>query len=91
MAEYRAHLTPPAPIVTPSTQVEKWQTLDEQYGLTDMFDEGNTSTVMSIEEEWAAFVSAPLSPKGTPLLQFWEVCCIFVCSRCWTLMAVLVE
>ena len=61
-----------APVIQPPT--EKWQSLDEQYGLSDMFEEPLTSVgSMSIEEEYAAHVSAPLSPKGTALLLHWQV------------------
>ena len=54
---------------------EKWESLDAEYGLTDMFEESSeTRNGMTIGEEYGAYVNAPLSSKGTPLLKFWEVC-----------------
>jgi hypothetical protein len=73
MTEYCACAAPTASSVPALLFAEKWQTLDEQYGLTDMFDEpSDTTAAMSVDEEFAAFVNAPLSPKGTPLLPFWQ-------------------
>jgi hypothetical protein len=61
-----------APIIQPPTK--KWQSLDEQYGLSNMFEELLTSVgSMLIEEEYAAHVSALLSPKGTAFLLHWQV------------------
>jgi hypothetical protein len=82
MREYRARSSPVETSVLALPKTEKWQTLDEQYGLTDMFDEPSDITAsMSLDEEFAAFVNAPLSPKGTSILAFWQVCGDIVLSQ----------
>ena len=74
MHEYRARSSPLEANVSSLPKKQKWQTLDEQYGLADMFDEPfDLTTTMSLDEEFAAFVNAPLSPKGTSLLQYLQV------------------
>ena len=76
LAEYHARkcALPIIPIPDVSQKAEKWESLHDQYGLSDMFDDQvDVAQEMSLDEEYASFVNAPLSPKGTPLIQFWEV------------------
>jgi hypothetical protein len=76
MHEYRVRLASTTVLPKIPTTMEKWESLDVQYGLEDMFDDDISSSGnnMSIDEEYSAFVNAPLSPAGTPLLKYWEVC-----------------
>ena len=49
--------------------------LAEQYGIEDLMDFTDNSMPLeqSIDEEFAAYVTLPLSPKKTDILKFWEV------------------
>lgn len=49
--------------------------LAKQYGLEDLMDfsDGTAQPDQSIEDEFNAYITAPLSPKGTDVLKFWEV------------------
>ena len=76
LAEYRSKVVPPA-VAAPLQAGEKWQNLDDQYGLDDMFDEPSApAQIQSLEEEYGSYIHAPLSVKGTNLLQYWQVCSI---------------
>ena len=80
MIEYRARVAPSLPVVPPLV-LEKWQTLDSQYGLDDMFDTPITSSnEMTTNEEYAAYVNGSLSPAGTVLLTHWEVSPLIICG-----------
>lgn len=59
--------------------VEKWQSLDSQYGLDDMFDEPVALVEQTVDEEYSAYTSAPLSAKGTDLLTYWQVSLMPLC------------
>jgi hypothetical protein len=61
------------PVASGSQQVEKWQSLDSQYGLDDMFDEPEDVVPQTVDEEYMSYISAPLSGKGTDLLSYWQV------------------
>lgn len=63
-----------APSISTSTEsVEAWEGLDGQYGLSDMFDNQLVGVVrQTVEEEYSAYITAPLSPQGTDLVNFWE-------------------
>jgi hypothetical protein len=75
LARARSVATAPIPVV--SRTVEKWESLDDQYGLVNMFeDPAELMHEMSLDEEYASYVNAPLSPKGTPLIKYWEVMCL---------------
>jgi hypothetical protein len=75
MKEYRARTCVSAPpLVNTASSAEKWEQLDQEYGLADMFDETIVEVRgLSLEEEYGAYINGPLSPKGTSMLQFWEV------------------
>lgn len=78
MHEYRRrnsepHLDTIASLPAPPL-LEAWEDLDIQYGLADMYDDSSTAlTIQTVEEEYSAYVTAPISPKGTDLVKFWEV------------------
>ena len=83
LQEYRGRPVA-APPRLPHPSGEKWQQLDLQYGLEDMFDEEVYDAVktQTVEEEWTAYVRAPLSPKGTDLVQYWDVSHSYVPLPC---------
>lgn len=61
------------PIVPSPPLVEAWEGLHDQYGLTDMYDDPLSGLVgQSVDEEYSAYITAPISPKGTDLIKFWE-------------------
>ena len=48
--------------------------LADQYGVTNMqFATPESVEEQTIEQEFQSFVTAPLSPRGTNTLKFWEV------------------
>ena len=48
--------------------------LADQYGVMDMqFATPESVEEQTIEQEFQSFVTAPLSPRGTNTLKFWEV------------------
>lgn len=77
MTKYRARALAAAPAfpkpATSTASPESWQLLDKHYGLDDMFDDIATSKEQSVDEEYLAYIDAPLSKPGTDLLKFWEV------------------
>lgn len=71
---YRGHSHRATPIPDLLHDTEKWQCLDDQYGLLDMFDDPVQSTrQMTVDEVYVTYVNAPLSPKGTSIIKYWEV------------------
>jgi hypothetical protein len=57
-----------------SSRPEKWQTLDQQYGLEDMYElEGEVDT-QTLEQEYQSYVTAALSKPTTILVKYWDVC-----------------
>jgi hypothetical protein len=77
MQEYRDRKCPQTTIPPPMKSAERWEDLDGQYGLENMFDDPDTPLpVASLQDEYTAYVNAPLSVKGTEILKFWEVCLI---------------
>jgi hypothetical protein len=52
-----------------------YMTLAQQYGLSDDMEIGNSgsSCQATIEQEYQAYITAPLSPKTMNILKFWEV------------------
>ena len=80
MTEYRkrAHGDTGVPTATtsaPQHQSRGWENLASEYDLADMMDLGNdTGHIQStVEEEFVTYTTAPLSPKGTNIIKFWEV------------------
>jgi hypothetical protein len=76
MSEYRATNEEPlaGPIAPILGELPAYMTLDDQYGLMD--DDlaiGGTTTGQTVEQEFQAYVTAPLSPPNIDILKFWEV------------------
>jgi hypothetical protein len=65
---------PACPLTSTTPKTEYWEDLTAQYGLDSMdADEANGHTDQTVDEEYSAYVTALLSPKGTDLIKFWEV------------------
>ena len=62
------------PAAGPSTSVVlAYMSLVAQYGITDM-EIGNPGICdQSVEQEYQAYITAPLSPKTMDILKFWKV------------------
>jgi hypothetical protein len=62
--------------VVQSNQVPSLDSLMRDYGLTNEMDimTHKNANEQTIEQEFQSFVMAPLSPKGTSTLKFWEIC-----------------
>ena len=62
--------------VVQSNQAPSLDSLMRDYGLTNEMDISTRENAneQTIEQEFQSFVTAPLSPKGTSILKFWEVC-----------------
>ena len=83
MIEYRTRATAPEeqplPTLQPGgsgTNLPPYTSLAAKYGLTDDdMDIGNPGTnEQTVEQEYQAYITAPLSPKTTIIIKFWEVC-----------------
>jgi hypothetical protein len=57
-----------------SSQPEKWQTLDQQYGLEDMYKLEREVDTQTLEQEYQLYVTAALSKLTTILVKYWNVC-----------------
>ena len=52
----------------------KWKTLDQQFGLNDMYE------LETMEQEYQLYITGILSKSGTDMIKFWDVCIqIFLC------------
>ena len=62
--------------VVQSNQALSLDSLMWDYGLTNEMDISTRENAneQTIEQEFQSFVTAPLLPKGTSILKFWEVC-----------------
>jgi hypothetical protein len=56
----------------PSLPVEVWYNIDSRYGLTDMNIMPDDSVLMSVEDEYTAYMLAAPS-RAVDLVAFWEV------------------
>jgi len=65
--------TPSSSRQSSSIQPEKWQTLDQQYGLEDMYELEADHEGQTIEQEYHSYVTG-LSKPGTDIIKFWDVC-----------------
>ena len=64
-----------------SGQPEKWQTLDQQYGLDDMYELEADREDQTIEQEYQSYVTGILSKLGPDMIKFWDVrTYIFLCA-----------
>jgi hypothetical protein len=57
-----------------NNQPEKWQTLDQQYGLEDMYELEGEDDTQTLEQEYQSYVTAALSKPGTDIVKYWDVC-----------------
>jgi hypothetical protein len=79
MVKYRtrhADSAPVPPSLAPSRAPSPaaWTTIASQYGLDDDFDIPDAlPSTQTVEEEYAAYMTASLSIKGTSLLDFWQM------------------
>jgi hypothetical protein len=80
MTEYRkcTHGNAGVPTATtpaPDHQSRGWEDLASEYDLLDMMDLENDASHVepTVEEEFITYTTAPLSPKGTNIIKFWEV------------------
>lgn len=77
MTEYRkrVHGVPTAATSALGHQNKGWEDLASEYDLTDMMDLHNDPGHVqpTVEEEYITYTTAPLSPKGTNIVKFWEV------------------
>lgn len=80
MLEYRERNISPIPSSQPGAagKEEKWQALALQYDLGEMYlDDDDDERDQTVEEEFSAYVTAPLVRGGVDLVKFWQVCLIF--------------
>lgn len=58
----------------PEPQARGWEDLANEYGIADMMDlvDDEVQPESTVEEEYMAYTTAPLSPKGN-IIKFWEV------------------
>jgi hypothetical protein len=82
MREYHAHLHTSdidgsaAHAPAPDCQARGWEDLANEYGIADMMDlvDDEVQPESTVKEEYMAYTMAPLLPKGTNIIKFWEVC-----------------
>jgi hypothetical protein len=54
-------------------ETERFMSLAAQYGLDDMDIGESGANEQTIDQEYRAYITAPLSPKTINILRFWEV------------------
>jgi len=58
----------------PPPSAPAYMSLAEKYGMTDMHIGGASGAAeQTIEQEYQAYITAPLSSSATDILKFWEV------------------
>ena len=78
MVEYRQRAAATeeqgAPAGPSTDDMPAYQTLAAQYGIEEEMDIGRSNTrEQTVEQEYQAYIMAPLSPKNINILKFWEV------------------
>ena len=76
MREYREReiaATPDQSVPPATAEVPAYMSLAAQYGVTDMEIGDSGIGDQTIEQEYQAYIMAPLSPKTMDILKFWEV------------------
>jgi len=80
MKEYRGHAKCAAALDAHTSarkslgvQPEKWQTLDQQYGLDDMYELDADQEDQTAEQEYQSYVTGILCKAGTDMVKFWDV------------------
>jgi hypothetical protein len=79
MAKYREQIKARAPasaiVTVESTVAAAYTHLAQKYGLADMrLGASRDRDAQTLEQEYQSYITAPLSPEGTDMLRFWEVC-----------------
>lgn len=65
--------TAPAPATPEPDDAPAFMSLAERYGLPGMgFANDEDTDEQTVEQEYQAYVTAPLSRKGTNILKYWE-------------------
>jgi len=72
----RGNVSSTAPEPVRSNQIPAYTSLAQQYGLPDdmYFATPDSLEEQTVEEEYRSYVTASISPPGTNILKFWEVC-----------------
>lgn len=79
MQEYRENVTTEVEIDLLASSSDDsrpgYMSLAEQYGLSDdmAIGDSGSSCQATIEQEYQAYITAPLSPQSMDILKFWEV------------------
>lgn len=65
---------PPSLLNVPAGVVPAYDNIAEQYGVEEDPDDVDMSPLeQSVDDEYAAYMTAPRSPKGTDLIRFWQL------------------
>jgi len=54
-------------------QPEKWQTLDQQYALDDMYELDADQEDQTAKQEYQSYIMGILCKAGTDMVNFWDV------------------
>ena len=83
MLKYRDKVGSPEVQITPDptahrdkSEIPNYMSIGEQYGFSDDMDIGGSTdngAVPTVEQEYQAYITAPLSSKTVNILKFWEV------------------
>jgi len=72
----------------PSGNLESWQTLDSQYGLSHMeIMMHGSKQETSVDQEYMLYITSPVSPSISDLVSYWQVCIYGFARRSPLLMA----
>jgi hypothetical protein len=52
---------------------EKWQTLDQQYGLDDMYELETEEDTQTLEQEYQSYATGILAKHGIDIVKYWDV------------------
>jgi hypothetical protein len=72
---------------SPTGNMEKWLTMDSQYGLShmDIMMHGNKQET-SVDQEYMLYITSPVTSPMTDLVSYWEVCINNFPSLCFVLL-----
>ena len=75
LEKYRASEVahPSSPTASACSSLGPSNSILADYGIATSDDEDNTSSVQSITDEKAAYLTSPCAAKGTGTLEFWSV------------------
>jgi hypothetical protein len=85
MLEYREKNKKEGPVQTPADaadlgtgKMEKYMAIAAQFGVNDMDIGDSRESDQTVDQEYQAYITAPLSPKTVDVLKFWEVCDLLI-------------